>query len=98
MALGDDLISEVNPKMMRRRERNHHGKTSPYMACTTDRSLPSIEDIYISRCRSSAARIMGDPTHPVHGLTPSPQARGCEALRPEQLGSNAASTQRRLDW
>eukprot|EP00064_Thunnus_orientalis_P011277 superscaffoldBa00001612_g11307 len=34
----------------------------------TRSSLPSIVDIYISRCRSSASRIMGDPTHRAHGV------------------------------
>lgn len=34
----------------------------------TRSSHPSIEDIYTSRCRSSAAHIMGDSTHPAHRL------------------------------
>lgn len=34
----------------------------------TSCSLPSLKDIYISRCRTRAVKISADPTHPVHEL------------------------------
>ena len=48
----------------------------------TQSSLPSIEDIYTSRCRSTAARIMEDPTHPAHKLfDPLPSGRRLRSIK-----------------
>ena len=48
----------------------------------TQSSLPSIETIYTSRCRSTAASIMEDPTHPAHKLfDPLPSGRRLRSIK-----------------
>lgn len=45
-------------------------------------SLPSMEDLYISRCRSRTACIMMDSSHPAHGLfEPLPSGKRLRSIK-----------------
>eukprot|EP00061_Rhincodon_typus_P016301 g44442.t1 len=64
---------------------SHDHKKLQKVVCTaqtiTEANLPSIDPIYMARCRRKAANIIKDPSHPGNDLLqPLPSGRRCRNL------------------